>query len=209
MPNQKPHPRQMSHQPSSKNVIVNTENKPPPTDYVRQRHYSFDIDAPTQARRRPNNRDIFPSRRRWLIPLSSSPEKPALFQPPADSKFERIARHRDRAEGKVLVSACTYIEAEIDRMSQQASAADACCCNSTTCECAHRQYLVGSAERMRAILAILEERYDTIEQVYVKSEEYARAMGKFFQLSPSEFNRIVTQRDAAANKQQKSQKSLR
>ena len=125
------------------------------------------------------------------------------------SEFERIGKHRDRAEAKVLVSACTYLEAELTRIKEQVEINEGCCCKDPTkCDCAHVSFLRSTSERLQSIMCILEDRYDTIEQVYVKSEEYARAMGNFFQVTPDEFSRMIHQKDANSTGK-KSHKSLR
>ncbi|KAI0567326.1 hypothetical protein FGB62_3g151 [Gracilaria domingensis] len=160
-----------------------------------------------------------PSRRRWLLPLKQNPDLPKLFDPPAGSNYEKIIRHRDRAEAKILVSACTYLESELDRIGShlKCTQEQACCSGkgaasenvdaNKPCQCASRALLAASSERLRAVLTMLEDRYDSIEQVYVKSEEYTRAMGKFFQVSPDEFHRILNERDMA--KRVDSRKSVR
>lgn len=196
-------------------------------------------------------------RRRWLLPLSESPDKPRLFTPQTPA-FARITRHRDRAEARTLASVCTFLEAEIDRMAAHVHTHSQCnnhsqqqhvynhhhhqglqhqqgnsqtssfqqFCSSRrshhnvhgnqvdgsqpinqnaiyvgssvhcSAECANNcplaTYLPVAIERFRSLLGIVEERYDTIEQVYVKSEEYARAMGRFF-------NVTADQLEAASN----------
>lgn len=227
-----PYPRQHSHQPTATPPMQHRQQQPTNTreadvvTYSRHRHFSFDVDrtrdnlppvAPAQEPivRPPSGRRRRASRRRWLLPLPESPDVPRLFTPPAGSQFERIARHRDRAEAKVLMSACTYIEAELDRLSNQYQNVreGACCCKKDSqspqpsCECGHRLFLATSAERLRGVLGILEDRYDSIEQVYVKSEEYAKAMGKFFQVSPNEFSRMVSDRELASRDSRKSIRS--
>jgi len=47
---------------------------------------------------------------------------------------------------------------------------------------------------------MLEDRFDTIEQFYVKGKEYARAMGKFYNVSPNEYSKWVEQRSGAGPK---------
>ncbi len=72
-----------------------------------------------------------------------------------------------------------------------------CCCRAHSaplCECGHRLFLTESIDRLKDVLYILEDRYDSIEQYYVKGKEYAHAMGKFYQVSPSEYSRWVEER---------------
>lgn len=180
-------------------------------------------------------------RRRWLLPLSENPEVPRLFNPTSATSFERITRHRDRTEARALTSACTFLEAEIDRLATLCMAGgvgenggegmDGCCSceqrqdgkgmitkqnggddengmetkydekkksgvngNAKTGCCANCRagmMLPGTVRRLTAVLGVLEERYDSIEQVYVKGEEYARAMGRFFQVNPERFSKIL------------------
>ena len=207
------HPRQLSHQPRATTRVLKETNNPQP-EYNRTRHYSFDMDRTsaqqkTNAGAPPTGRRRRPSRRRWLVPLQESSQDPHLFTPPVGSEFERIGKHRDRAEAKVLVSACTYLEAELTRIKEQVEINEGCCCKDPTkCDCAHVSFLRSTSERLQSIMCILEDRYDTIEQVYVKSEEYARAMGNFFQVTPDEFSRMIHQKDANSTGK-KSHKSLR
>lgn len=183
--------------------------------------------------------------RRWLIPSSEARDKPRLFTPGQATTFGRITRHRDRAEARTLVSACTFLEAEIVRLNghvqthtgrtlngKVSSRTSSCACfcapgsgtgfgqsgtvheGSTpspvcigegvregfTCQhcsadcakvCPLVSYLPEAIERLDAVLRMLEERYDTIEEVYVKSEEYTRAMGRFFNLSTDQFSKLM------------------
>lgn len=64
--------------------------------------------------------------------------------------------------------------------------------------------MASTAERLKAVLFMMEDRYDSIEQVYVKSEEYARAMGNFFQMTPNEFTRMVSDKDIGRRDSRKS-----
>ncbi|PXF45889.1 hypothetical protein BWQ96_04324 [Gracilariopsis chorda] len=220
------YPRQMSHQPE---LPPQQKSAPGDDPYSRHRHFSFDIGqsrpppappavADKKGAVKPGRRRR-PSRRRWLLPLQQSPDTPKLFDPPAGSNYEKIIRHRDRAEAKILVSACTYLESELDRIGSHLKCTrdETCCTCKPVCsentdankpgQCSSRALLAAGSERLRAVLRMLEERYDNIEQVYVKSEEYTRAMGKFFQVSPDEFHRILNERDMA--KRVDSRKSLR
>lgn len=123
----------------------------------------------------------YPHGRRWMMPLTERAECPRLFTPPAGGMFERITARRDRTEARALVSACTFLEAEIGRIESMAEKDEKDC----------KKKLETSVERLRGVLNILEDRYDTIEQVYVKSEEYAVAMGRFFEVSPRIINKLA------------------
>ncbi|CAN8070740.1 unnamed protein product [Agarophyton chilense] len=217
----------MSHQPQ-----LTPASQPDTADdpYSRHRHFSFDMGrarpppcppAASDDKRRlaAASRRRRPSRRRWLLPLKLNPDVPKLFDPPVGSNYEKIIRHRDRAEAKILVSACTYLESELDRFaSHLKSTHDQPCCSckppvsenvdaNKPCQCASRLLVAAASDRIRAVLTMLEDRYDSIEQVYVKSEEYTRAMGKFFQVSPDEFHRILNEKDMV--KRVNSRKSVR
>lgn len=154
---------------------------------------------------------------RWLLPLAESKEKPRVFTPPAGTAFERISARRDRTEARALVSACTYLEAEVLRMRGLLSGegdAGKCCCQKgkggAECECAMRRFVEQSVDRMKGVLKILEDRYDTIEQVYIKSEEYAVAMGRFFEVSPQVINKLAAgHHDLANAPRENKHKSLR
>lgn len=119
--------------------------------------------------------------RRWMMPITERAECPRLFTPPAGGMFERITARRDRTEARALVSACTFLEAEIERIESTAEKD----------EKERKEKSGTSVERLRGVLKILEDRYDTIEQVYVKSEEYAVAMGRFFEVSPRIINKLA------------------
>lgn len=151
---------------------------------------------------------------RWLVPLTENKDKPRLFSPPAGTAFERISARRDRTEARALVSACTYLESEVLRIRGLLAGEDGakCCCKkggkgAKECQCAMRSYLEQSADRMKGVLKILEDRYDSIEQVYIKSEEYAVAMGRFFEVSPQVINKLAAgHHDLANNAQRESSK---
>lgn len=233
----------------------------------RHRYFSFDADTSRKAdvayRQRRNvvqalayasnpsatttasstNPPVRPCKRRWLMPRSETADKPRLFTPTQSTAFSRITRHRDRAEARTLVSACTFLEAEIDRLAahlhthtnftpgrnvspasvhngpcpaavanrtveDRSAATPVCvgegvregvashhCSASCAANCPLSAYLPAAIDRLRAVLFMLEERYDTIEQVYVKSEEYARAMGRFFNVTPDQFTKIVQDKE--------------
>lgn len=143
--------------------------------------------------------------RRWKLPKKMSVNAPAPFAHLPLSSDALITQRRDRVEALPLAAACTYLESEMFRVRRQLDATrtddDAqCCCRAHAaplCECGHRLFLTQSLDRLRDILCILEDRYDNIEQYYVKGKEYAQAMGKFYQVSPSEYERWVEQRKPA------------
>ena len=140
--------------------------------------------------------------RRWNIPHDVPADEPTLLRALPKGTQNMITQRRDRVEMKPLVSACAYLENEILRMTEQLNSLTSdpmCCCHSQRhlqpiCECKHRQFISQSAERLRGVLSILEDRYDSIEQYYVKGKEYARAMGRFYQVSPSEYSRWLEER---------------
>lgn len=151
---------------------------PPPAakeSAMRAKSMSVDVETnkPVKARYRPG--------RRWMMPLTERPERPRLFTPPAGGTFERITARRDRTEARALVSACTFLEAEIGRIGSITPKEQG----------EWKEKLEPSVERLKGVLKILEDRYDTIEQVYVKSEEYAVAMGRFFEVSPRIINKLA------------------
>eukprot|EP00171_Calliarthron_tuberculosum_P011795 IDg11795t1 len=141
--------------------------------------------------------------KRWKAPRRCSTEgtaRPMSALPPRSQTV--ITQRRDRVEALPLASACAHLEAEIFRLQSQLKDApvespSACCCRSRgapLCECGHRVALAESVDRLLDVLSILEDRYDSIEQYYVKGKEYAHAMGKFYQVSPSEYSRWVEDR---------------
>lgn len=95
--------------------------------------------------------------------------------------FGAISQRRDRAEARGLVATCAILENDIVALEERAAEIA-----SDTDEAA---FLESRASSLRCALAVLEDRYDTIENFYVKGREYARAMGKFYQVSPEEYER--------------------
>lgn len=143
-----------------------------------------------------------PGQRRWPLPLSVSVDAPQVFTPPAGTtSFDGITHRRDRIEARPLLSACTFLESEVLRMTEQLNATSAapCCCRAGAtepplCECGHRMFLTQSVDRLNHVLHMLEDRYDSIEQYYVKSKEYAHAMSRFYQVSESEYSKWAEDR---------------
>lgn len=148
----------------------------------------------------PPRPDRIAAGRRWKLPKKMNIDTPSSFSKLPGESNEMITQRRDRVEALPLASASTYLESEIFRMKQQLEEHDEqrqCCCRAHSaplCECGHRMFLTQSIERLRDVLYILEDRYDSIEQYYVKGKEYAHAMGKFYQVSPSEYSRWVEER---------------
>lgn len=178
-------------------------------------------------------------KRRWFLPGTEAADKPRVFTP-RDNGFRRITRHRDRAEGRTLVSACTFLEGEIDRMSAHVRthteflpgrnvstircangppSHHAChndtisndrgsegmmmlhhCCADCAKNCPLVGYLPAAIDRLKVILSMLEDRYDSIEEVYVKSEEYAEAMGKFFNVSRDQFAKMIEEKESSTRR---------
>lgn len=125
--------------------------------------------------------------------------------PPSGTPLDRVTARRDRTEARALVSACTFLEAEVERMRQFEQ--EACACENA---CACGQFLGESLKRLVGVLGILEDRYESIEQVYVKSEEYAIAMGRFFEVSPQVINKLAAgHRDLAGRGDKDKSKGLR
>lgn len=85
---------------------------------------------------------------------------------------DTITQRRDRVEALPLANACAGLETELFKLAATDDPA-----------------LADTAERIADVLAVLEDRYDTIEQMYVTGKEYARAMGRFYDVSPSEYNK--------------------
>lgn len=202
--------------------------------FMSQRCFSFDashsvaIDAaPELSERRASTSLLFPespvsdlksrplsnahSGRRWPFPPSEDPEHPQLFAPSDDTMFQHISQRRDRVEARPLISACTFLENEVERMNDLLQSSDAECVGNADDNSAgdspHRQFLQGSVERLTGILGILQDRYDCIEQYYIKSQEYAKAMGRFYQVTPTEYSKWVE--DRALHHRKTVRKSMR
>lgn len=134
-------------------------------------------------------------------------DTPRLFTPPAGTGFDLFSARRDRNEARPLVSACTYLESEVMRVQGLLDGEEGkCCCGkevkeggSKGCHCAMRVFLEQSAYRMKGVLKILQDRYDSIEQVYIKSEEYAVAMGRFHEVRPQVIKKHAAEHHEAAN----------
>lgn len=99
----------------------------------------------------------------------------------APEHYSAISQRRDRAEARGLVSACSVLEQEVVAIEERAAEVA-----SNTDEAA---FLESRASSLRHALAILEDRYDSIEDFYLKGREYAHAMGRFYQVSPEEYDR--------------------
>lgn len=158
------------------------------------------VDAPAQRAAR------LAAGKRWKAPRRSSDGGAARPMSSLPGRSHTvITQRRDRVEALPLASACAHLEAEIFRMCSQlddapVDSAKACCCRgrgAAICECGHRVVLAHSVDRLLDVLSILEDRYDSIEQYYVKGKEYAHAMGKFYQVSPSEYTRWVEERKSS------------
>lgn len=142
--------------------------------------------------------------RRWLLPLSESPQRPRLFTP-ADTAIARM-NARDRAEAVTLTSACTFLEAEIDRMqahvrnhhrkttsgNNNSNSNSNSNSNNTCGKCVTDVYLGKAVDRLRAVLRMLEDRYDSVETVYVKEQEWSNAMTKYLHTSPGEMRHMLS-----------------
>ncbi len=133
--------------------------------------------------------------KRWKAPRSADGSLARFGQLPGNAK-NTIVQRRDRVEALPLASACAHLEAEIFRIRRTADELRCCCArdNAPICECAHRMATLESVDRLVDILGILEDRFDAIEEYYVKGKEYAQAMGKFYNVSPNEYTRWVGER---------------
>lgn len=131
--------------------------------------------------------------RRWPLPMGEDGKAAGvrLFTPQQkESSFSKISARRDRTEARVLVSSCTFLEEEIERL-DKAVKGDAQDIKST---------INKSTANLKAVLRMLEERYEKIEKVYEKTEEYAIAMGKFFEVPPQVIDHLAAgHKDLAGN----------
>lgn len=127
--------------------------------------------------------------KRWVLPERERAGRVRLFAP--TGSFERVTMRRDRTEARVLVCACSFLEEELQRMKEWLAANEAS-------EASGKECVGLVAGRVEGVLKLLEGRYDSIEQVYVKSEEYAVAMGKFLAVSPKLVNRLAAEEDIAS-----------
>ena len=127
---------------------------------------------------------------RWMVPHMENKDMQRLFPPPASTAFDLFSARMDRNEARALVSACTHLESKVMRVrGLWAGEEGKCCCGEKVdkggnkgCQCAMQAFSVQSSYRMR-VLKILEDRYDGIEQVHIKSREYSVAMGRFCEVS--------------------------
>ena len=128
---------------------------------------------------------------RWMVPHMEDKDIQRLFPPLASTAFDLFSARMDRNEVRALVSACTHLESKMMRVrGQWAGEEDKCCCGKKVdkggnkgCQCVMQAFLVQSSYGMKGVLKILEDRYDSIEQVYIKSREYAVAKGRFYEVS--------------------------
>lgn len=139
--------------------------------------------------------------KRWKVPRSVDGSLARYTHLPGDAK-DTIVQRRDKVEALPLATACAHLEAEIFRIRRTADEARCCCArdNAPICECAHRMAALESVDTLVDILAILEDRYDAIEEYYVKGKEYARAMGKFYNVSPTEYTKWVGERQGKSKR---------
>lgn len=144
------------------------------------------------------------SGKRWKMPRMSVEGVALPYKSLPGGSRDTILQRRDRVEALPLASACAHLEAEIYRLRGVHNST--ACCNETTsnskgesanAECPHRVATAETIEKLTDMLVMLEDRFDTIEQFYVKGKEYARAMGKFYNVSPNEYNKWVEQRSGA------------
>lgn len=188
---------------------------------TRSRQLSFpaaaDEEAPTMIVRPPmsvgqHRAERLAAGKRWKAPRKSGSDgalRPMSALPASAAAV--ITHRRDRVEVLPLLSTCAHLEAEIFRMKAQLDEANsvdsrACCCRlsgAPLCECAHRIVLAQSVDRLLDVLSIMEDRYDSIEQYYVKGKEYAHAMGKFYQVSPTEYSRWVEDRKSTKGRRER------
>jgi hypothetical protein len=169
-----------------------------PAKYPRQQTFAPGHPARSQSPRGyPRPEQVTTGTPRTVSPVqrsrSPSPPSPSIADGPAatstrsaterrrPSSFSAISQRRDKAEARSLGSACGSLEREIASIEQQA--------RNSASNIDTAAFLETRASALRQVLASLEDRYDSIEAYYVKGREYAQAMGRFYQVSPEEYER--------------------